>query len=45
MGILGTLLGAIACSILLYQAAKPYFKWKGDDRLDDWYDQQKKKDK
>lgn len=45
MGTLGTLFGTVACAILIYQLAKPYFKWQGDDRLDDWYQDQKRKNR
>ena len=45
MATLGTLFGTVACAILIYQMAKPYFKWQGDDRLDDWYEDQKRKNR
>jgi hypothetical protein len=40
---IGTLFGSVACAILIYQMAKPYFYKPKDDRLDDWIKQQKKK--
>ena len=45
MSIILDILAVIACLMLIYNMAKPYFKFKGQDMLDDWLKEQKKKNR